>query len=125
MRTGCWRKQRSWIGVWPGGRATLGSPGRCRLRFARSVERQPFISGPRVLAILCAAALLWGLAETARHTGVNGAAILLTLPAVVAVGVILLVGAAVVISVRRGRRSVERERAGLCVRCGYDVRQST
>jgi hypothetical protein len=56
---------------------------------------------------------------------VNGAAILLTLPAVVAVGAILFVGEAVVVSVRRGRRSVERERAGLCVRCGYDVRQST
>jgi hypothetical protein len=82
------------------------------------------ISGGGVASLLLAAGLLCGATWIARSLGiqVHPLALLGALPVLIVAGVAILLPIAFFVSARRRRRSLERERLGLCSRCGYDLR---
>lgn len=87
--------------------------------------RSPLISAGGVASLLLAAALLCGTTWILRTLGVDNVhplALLSALPVLIVALVVIVLSVVFVVSAARRRRSLERERQGLCSRCGYDLR---
>jgi hypothetical protein len=87
--------------------------------------RPPIISVGAIGSLLLLVGLLYGASWILRAVGtryVHPLAAVLALPAVIAVGVVILLVIVFSASAMRRRRSLDRERRGLCTACGYDLR---
>ena len=88
-------------------------------------RRYPIISGSRVVSLFLAVGLLVAAAWVARSLGINNVhplALLWVLPVLVVAVVVIAFPIALFVGGQRRRRSLERERLGLCSGCGYDLR---
>lgn len=85
-------------------------------------KHTPFISARGATSLLLAAGLLCAIAEVARHTGIDFGPVLGLLPVFLAVAIVLLLILAIAVGSLRRRRALACERAGLCVRCQFDLR---
>jgi hypothetical protein len=87
--------------------------------------RPPVISAGAAVSLLLMVGLLFGASWILRNVGgerVHPLAALLGLPVLIAVGVVILLAVALSAGAVRRRRYLDRERRGLCSRCGYDLR---
>jgi membrane protein implicated in regulation of membrane protease activity len=87
--------------------------------------RPPLISAGWVVSLLLLAGLLCVASWILRGFGVrnvNPAVAVVGLPVLIVVGGLVLLGVALTVSAVRRRRALDRERRGLCSRCGYDLR---
>jgi hypothetical protein len=85
--------------------------------------RSPLISGGAVVSLFLTAALLYAGSLALRFLGVerlHPGAVVALLPVFIAAGVVIALVVVISRSEWKRRRALDRERRGLCVRCGYD-----
>ena len=85
----------------------------------------PILSAGAVVSLLVLVGLLFGAAWIFGNVGagsVHPLFALLGLPVVIVAGVVILLVVVFSAGAMRRRRSLDRERRGLCTACGYDLR---